>query len=147
MISRRSASGALARYLQAHHLAAAAALERHLEFPHEVFGLVLHFEIAVAKHAEGAMALGAVSREHPVKMQQQQFLEWQIPHFPRAGQRHETPDLVRNGQQGAQAAIVGAPLELQRQRKALARDEGKRMCRVDRQWRQDREDIVEKLVQ
>ena len=45
------------RYLQPHHLAPAAAFQRHLEFAHQILGLVLDLKIAVAQHAEAAVTL------------------------------------------------------------------------------------------
>ena len=49
--------------LDADHLAAAPALQRAFEQAHQVFGLFLHLDIAVADDAESARALDLVAGE------------------------------------------------------------------------------------
>ena len=52
------------------HAAAAPALQRALEGPHEILGLFLDLDVAVAHHAEQAMRRPARSREQAVEEQQ-----------------------------------------------------------------------------
>ncbi len=49
--------------LEPDHRAAAAALERGLEQPHQVFGLFLDLDVGVADDAERALPLHRVARE------------------------------------------------------------------------------------
>ena len=43
--------------LEADHVAAAAALQRRLVRAHQILGFLLDLDVAVAQHAEGALAL------------------------------------------------------------------------------------------
>ncbi|EKD60760.1 MAG: hypothetical protein ACD_54C00565G0001 [uncultured bacterium] len=90
--------------------------------------------------------VGIAGKQH-VQMQQQQFFQRQeamLAVFPR--QRHKPRNLLRNRQQRFQRAVIGFPLQLQRQRKPGVRDKRKRMRRVDRQGRQHREHLVQKVI-
>ena len=49
------------------HRAAAAALERGLEQPHQIFGLFLDLDFGVADDAERALPLDGVAREQPAE--------------------------------------------------------------------------------
>ena len=85
--------------LKPHHLAPAAALERGFEFAHQVFGLFLDLQIAVAQHAEQAGPRQFVARKQRPDMQAQQVFERQEPHLPLGGgQADEAVDLAGNGQ-------------------------------------------------
>ncbi len=89
--------------------------------------------------------VGIAGEQHP-QMQEQQVLQRQKPMLARlAGQGHEPRDLLRDRQQRLQRAAVRQPLQLQRQGKARVRDERERMRRVDRQGRQHRKDVVQKM--
>jgi hypothetical protein len=81
MIRRRRFSGARRGNLQPDHLAAATAFQRGLEFADKVLGLVLDLKVAVAQHAEGAMAAVGIAGEQHGQMQQQQFLQRQEAAF------------------------------------------------------------------
>ena len=48
--------------LEADHVAAAAALQRRLVGAHQILGFLLDLDVAVAQHAEGALALDRRSR-------------------------------------------------------------------------------------
>jgi hypothetical protein len=63
--------------LQPDHLAAAAALQRRLELAHEVLGLLLDLEVAVAQHPERAHAERRVAGEEPVEEDLEQALQRQ----------------------------------------------------------------------
>ena len=61
--------------LDADHRTAAAALQRRLEEAHQIFGLFLDLDIAVADEAERAGALDLVAREQLADEQADRFLE------------------------------------------------------------------------
>lgn len=71
--------------LQPDHVAAAAALQRGLELAHQILGLVLELEVAVAQHPEGAVADIAIAGEQPRQIHQQQVFQPQEPLPPAAG--------------------------------------------------------------
>ena len=75
-------------------------------------------------------------------MQQQHFFELDEPVLSiAAGQFDEAVDLLRNGQQRLQGALVADAFQLQRQAKAHVGDEGEGVRRVDRQRREHRENL------
>ncbi len=125
--------------LQPDHLAPPPPLQRGFKLAHQILGLVLQFQVAVAQHAEGTMAqIDIAGKQHP-QMQKQQFLQRQKPVLTRpCGQGYEARDLLGDRQQRLQGAPVAAALQLQRQAKACVGDEGKGMRRVDGQRRQQR---------
>ena len=65
------------RDLEPHHLAPPAPLERHLEFAHQILGLFLDFQIAVAQHPEAAMRNPPVAWEQAVEIHQQELFQRQ----------------------------------------------------------------------
>ena len=128
-----------------HHLAAAAPFQRHLEFAHQVFGLFLDFQVAVAQDAEFEIGFQLVAGKQAFDFQQQQLFQRQEPVLAGiGGQAHEAADLGRDRQQRLQAALVAAALQFQRQRVSGVRDEREGMRRVDGQRRQHRKNLVEK---
>ena len=80
------------------------------------------------------------------QMQQQQLFQRQKAVLARlCGQRHEARDLLRDRQQRLQRAAVAAALQLQRQAKAGVGDEGKGMCRVNRQRGEQRKHLGQEM--
>ncbi len=134
------------RHLHPHDLAAAAAFERGLELAHEVFGLVLDLEIAVAQDAEGTVAHYPIAGEKLADVQDQEFLKWQEAVAAFRGERDEAVDLRRNRQKRAQGALVERALELECEGKAFVRDEREGVGGVHRQRREDRKDLVEEHI-
>ena len=55
--------------LKPDHAAAPALLERRLEQPHQILGLFLDFEIAVADDAERALPLHVVTGKEPARVE------------------------------------------------------------------------------
>ena len=140
----RSARG----HLEPDDLAAAAALQRGLEFAHEVLGFLLDLEVAVTQHAEGAEAEPGVAGEQPVEEDLEEPLERKIPDLSLGPGReaHHARDLVRHRQQRLEHRVVLFAAQLQAHRKAAVGDEGERMRRVDGEGRQDREDLLEEVA-
>ena len=139
----RSAS----RDRQAHDFTPTPPFERHLEFPHEVFGLILDLDIAVAQHAEPEMVAQLVAGKQPVEMQQEHVLKEQEPLCTVAtGQGHEPRHLRRDRQKGLQSGAILASFQLQREAVSVVRDKRERVCRINGQRRQHREDLVEEDV-
>ena len=133
--------------LEPDHLSPPAALQGGFKLAHQIFGLVLYLQIAVAQHAEGAMAAIRIAGEEHAQMQKQQLFQRQKAMLPRLrGQGHESRDLLGDGQQRLQAALVAAAFQFQRKAKAGVGDEGKGMRRVNRQGRQHREDIGHEML-
>ena len=132
---------------QADHLAAAAALQRGLELAHQVLGLLLDLEVAVAQHPEGAEPEHDVAGEEAVEEHLEQRLERQEPDLPLRARRqpHEARHLRRHRQQRLERGVVGGALELQPHGEAAVGDEREGVRRVDGERRQDREDLLEEV--
>ena len=127
-----------------------APLERGFELAHEILGLFLKFQVAVAKNLERALLGDLVPGKYSADLFKQQLLQGQKPHlaFRSIPQANETVYLLRNGKQGLQCPAVIAPSQTQCERKAFVRNEREGVRRVDRQRRQHGEDAVdEHLVQ
>ncbi len=134
--------------LQPDHRAAPAPLERGLEQAHEILGLFLDFQIAVADHAERALRLDRIAGEQFLDMGQNDRVE---QHQPRAARRRvrqadEAVDLARHAHQRLHARAGDGMDEIERQRQPEIGDEGERMGRIDRQRRQDRKDVQEEMI-
>ena len=131
---------------QADHLAAPPPLQRRFKLAHQVLGLILDLQVAVAQHAEGAMAqIDIAGKQHPQMQKQQLFQRQKAVLAGLGGQRHKARNLLRDRQQRLQRAAVAAALQLQRQAKAGVGDEGKGMRRVDGQRRQQRKHRCQKM--
>ncbi|MGX1076834.1 hypothetical protein AB7M45_007444 [Bradyrhizobium elkanii] len=135
--------------LEPDHRPAAAALERGLEQANEVFGLFLDFEFGVPDDSECALALDGVAGEQAADEQTGCLLQRDQPRrsaFLGGGDADEAVDLAGHADQRVHRLAVGDPRQLQRHREAEIRDERERMRRVDRQRRQQREDVVEEVI-
>ncbi len=121
-----------------------AALQRRLEFAHQILGLVLDLQIAVAQHAKGAMADVAIAGKQAGQVHHQQVFQPQEPLAAR--QRDEPGDLLGDGQQCLHPPPVAFARQLQRQRKTGIGDKGERMGRVDGQRRQHRKHLVHEMT-
>ena len=125
------------------HRAAPAALEHGLELAHQVFGLFLDFDVAVADDAEGALPLHRVAGEQPADEQAGRLLERDDPQRAvarRARQADEALDLVGHADQRVHRLAVARARKLQRDGEAEIGDERERMRRVDGERRQHRKD-------
>src|SRR3546814_19729794 len=58
---------------QPDHRATAAPLQRALELAHEILGLFLHLDVAVAQHPEGAARFHLEAGEQLIEVEPQQF--------------------------------------------------------------------------
>ena len=123
-------------------VAAAAALQRALEQQHEIFGLLLDLDVAVADQAEEAALDHLVAGEQARQEDRDQLFQRQEADAA-ARQAHEAVDLRRQRQQRHQRPLVVLALQLEDRREAAVGDERERVRRVDRQRRQDREDLVD----
>ena len=134
--------------LEPDHRPAPPPLQRGLEQPHQIFGLFLDFQFGVADDAERALALDDVAGEQPADEQAGGLLQRDQPHRAvlAGGQPDEAVDLAGHADQRVHRLAVGDPRQLQRDGEAEARDERERMRRIDRQRRQQREDVVEEMI-
>ncbi len=135
--------------LEPDHRAAAAALERGLEQADEVFGLFLDFEFGVPDDAECALALDGVAGEQPPDEQAGGLFERDQPRrraFLGGGDADEAVDLAGHADQRVHRLAVGDPRQLQRHGEAEIRDEREGVRGVDRQRRQQREDVAEEVI-
>ena len=134
--------------LEPDHRSAAAALQRGLEQADQIFGLFLDFEFGVADDAERALALDRIAGEQPADEQPGGLLQRDQPHHAvlAAGHADEAVDLAGHADQRVHRLAVGGARKLQRDGEAEARDEREGMGRIDRERRQQREDVVEEVV-
>ena len=138
----------LAVELDADHRAAAAALQRGLEQAHQILGLFLDLDIAVADDAERAGALDLVAGEQLADEQADRLFERDEADTRalRSGRRMKRFERRRQAQQRRHLLAVLAVAQLQRHREAEIGDERERMRRVDRQRRQHRKDLLLEMV-
>ena len=129
---------------QPDHDATATAAERSLELAHQILGLFLQIQIAVAQQPERTHRLDLVTREDHRHEKLQQIFQWQEPDHTclRIRQTHEPAQLMRDGQQRLQRVTIRLPFQFQHQRKFTVRDKREGMRGVDRNGRQDRKDLV-----
>ncbi len=126
-------------------VAAAAALERALVEQHQVLGLFVDLDVAVADQPEHRLLDHLVAREQARQVDVDQILERQEADRS-TRQADETVDLRRQGQQRHQRPAIVAALQLQDRREAAVGNERKRMRRIDGERRQDREDLVDEIL-
>ena len=129
--------------------AAAAALERGLEQPHQIFGLFQDLHVGVADDAEAPTALHRVAGKQLADEQAGDGLDRDQPHRPPAaacGRR--TKRSIRFGMRIS--AFIALPslarASCKRDRKSEIGNEREGMRRIDRQRRQQRKDVGEKIV-
>ena len=132
---------------QLDHLAAPPPLQRRLELAHQVLGLLLDLEVAVAQHPEGAVPEHRVAGEELAEEHLEQRLERQEADLPLRPLRqpHEARHLRRHRQQRLEHGVVRLAPELQPHGEAAVGDERERMRRVDGERRQDREHLLEEV--
>ena len=130
---------------QADDRAAASTLERGFEQPHQILRLLQNLDVTIANDPERPHAAQLETREDPVEEHGDAFLEQDEPLIT-AGQADETLDLSRQGQEADHQPVVARPVKLQRFGQPEIRDERERVCRIDGEWSQDREDRGHKPV-
>ncbi len=97
---------------------AAAPFQRAFEQPHQVFGLFLDFDVAVANDAEAAVSGDLVAGEELIDEGEDDLLEQheaQRPVGPRVWQLDEAVDAVGKTHQRVHRPMLADALELQRQ--------------------------------
>ena len=135
--------------LQPDDRSAAASLKRAFVKAHEVFRLLLDLDVAVADDSKGALAQHFVAWKQQADERDDQSVERHKPrdHAERTvGQPHEPLDAAGDAHERAHRSAVLRIEQLERQREAEIGDEGKRMRRIDRQRRQDREDMLKEVL-
>ena len=129
--------------------AAPAPLERGFEHPHQVFGFFEDFDFGVADDAKRTDALHGVAGKQLADEQARGCLDRDQPHFAAVAavrQPHETLDAVRHADQRIHRLAVLGARKLQRDREAKVGNERERMRRIDRERRQQRKDVGEKVI-
>ena len=128
-------------------MAAAAALERRLIERDEILGFLLHLDIAVAQHAEGAVAARQEARKQPRQEHADHRLDAneadRCRPSARRGIERRQPDeagqLARDRQQRVHGGAVALAPQLDADREPLVLDEGEGMRRIDRDRGQNRQ--------
>ena len=131
------------------HQAAAAALERGLEQPHQVFGLFEDFQFGVADDAERADPLHRIAGEQLADEQAGRAFDRDQPDcsaFAGLRQPHESLDAVRHADERVHRLAVLGARQLQGHREAEIGNERERMRRIDRERRQQRENVREEII-
>ena len=131
------------------HRAAAAALERGLEQPHQVFGLFLDLDLGVADDAERALPLHRIAGEQLADEQAGHAFDRDQAHFAAVAglrQADEALDPVRHADERIHRLAVPGARQLQGDGEAEIGNERERMRRIDGERRQQREDMGEKMI-
>ena len=131
------------------HRTAAAAFERGLEQPHQIFGLFEDFQFRVADDAERAQPLYRVTREQLVDEQAGRAFDRNEPRFARVAglrQTDEPVDAVRHADQRIHRPAVSHARKLQGNREAEIGNERERVRRIDGERRQQRKNVREKEI-
>ena len=134
-------------HLQPDHAAATTSLQRAFKEANEVFGLFLQLKIAVPDHAEIALPEHAITGKQAARLLRYQRLQRHKPRDVIAciGQADEALNLLRQTHKRVQALAVGLIRQSERDGETKIGDEGKRMRWINRQRRQDRENLGEKI--
>ena len=136
--------------LEPDHRAPAPLLQRRFEQAHEILGLFLHLDLAVAQHAERALAPDPVAWEQARHENADHGFEPDEPDRALAPSARRQLDEARELRGDRHQSVHGAqrPLahELEPQREAEIGNEGKRMRGVDGDRREHREDVAEEMV-
>ena len=123
--------------------------QRAFEQPHQVFGLFFDFDVTVTDDAEAAVAGHLVARKKLADEGEDDLFEQHEARWPgpaRLRQFDEAIDARRETHQCIHGPMFSVALELKRKSEAEVGNEWERMRRVDRQRRQHREDIEEKII-
>ena len=128
--------------------AAPAALEHGLERAHQVFGFFLDFQVGIPDHAEGALPLDRIARKQLGDEQRGDLLQRDQARgaVRRRGQADEAVDLLRKADQRVHRFPVAGAHEMERQGEAEIGNEREGMGGVDRERRQNREDVAQEMV-
>ncbi len=125
---------------------AAAAFQRAFKEAHQIFGLFLHLDIAIADDAERAGTANGIAGIEPVNEQTDHILERDVADgvlFIR--QPHEAVERRRQAQKRRHRLAAVDAVQLQAHGKAEIGNEGERVRRIDGERRQHREHAFLKL--
>ena len=135
--------------LQSNNGTAPATLQRGFEQAHEVFRLLLDFEVGIADHPEGALAVDPITREQAADEQADGILQRDEPCASGFGivdrQADVAVDLRGHADEGDHL-LAARRGEFQHQREAEIGNEGERMRRIDGQRREHREHVGEEII-
>ena len=126
-----------------------AALQRAFEQPHQVFGLFLDLDVEIADDAERSLPLDRVTRKQLRDEQTGCLLQRDHPYDIAVGlcwKADEPLDLLRHADERVHRPAVAGAREMEGDRKAEIGNERKRMRRIDRERRQNREDVLQEVV-
>ena len=135
--------------LEPDHRAAPPELQRAFVEAHQVLGLLLDLDVAVADDPKTALPDDAKARKQQAAEGDDGLLqrdEAVRAAAQRLRQLHQPLDAVREPHQRAHRPPVVDMGELQRQREAEVGDERERMRGVDRERRQQREDMQQEMI-
>ena len=141
--------------LKADHRAAPPLLERRLIKQHQVLGLFLDFQVAVPQHPERALTAHRVSRKQPRDEQADHRFQTNEPNalivvggsvLAARWQADKPAELARDRHQRVHGAVVFGAVEIETERKAHVWNKRERMGRIDRDRRQHRKDMIEKIA-
>ena len=125
-------------------------LSAEFEQPDQVLGLLLDLEVAVAEHTERALASHPVAREQPGNEDADDRLQPDEADrffgFALARQADEADKLGRDRHECVHGAERPLAHQLKSEREAEIRDEGKGMGGIDRDRRQHRKEMREKML-
>ena len=131
------------------HRSAAAAFERRLEQPHQILGFFENFQFRVADDTKRADAFHHIAGKQFVDEKAGRAFDRDQPHLAIAGvlrQPHEPLDAVGHADERVhRSAVLGAG-KLQRDREAEIGNERERVRRIDRERREQREDVREEII-
>ncbi|PAV67574.1 hypothetical protein WR25_22199 [Diploscapter pachys] len=131
--------------LQPDHAAATAALDRIGEVADEILGLFIDLDIAVAQHAERRSTDQRVSGKQHIGEALEQRLDRHIARNL-ARQAYEARRAGGDHHQLAHRLAVRIANDVEHHRQPLVRDERKRVRRIERLGRQDREDLFAEML-
>ena len=132
-----------------HRAAPAAALDGGAEIAHQVFGFVFHLDVAVAQHAEDAVAEDLEAGKHLVGEFGHQLFDGDVDGLfaPFAlGHAHEARRAAGDEDHLDQLALALAALQAEQHAHPAARDEGERMRGVDGLRGDERQDVGLEIV-
>src|SRR5690242_5235519 len=130
--------------------AATPALQRGFEQAHQILGLLLHLDVAVAQYPERALAPHAIAWEQPRhEDSDHSFKPDEADRFlglALARQTDEPGELRRDGHESMHGAQRAFAHKLEPKREAEIGNEWKRVGWIDRDRRQHRKDVVKKVL-
>src|SRR5262245_5494732 len=134
--------------LEPDHRSAPALFQRRFKQPHEVFGLFFDFNLGVADGAECSLPFCRVAWKESADEQRCRFFQRDQSNnmISAAGELDEPFYLLRHADERIHRLAVFAAGELQGDGESQIGYEREWMCRIDRERRQQRKDVSEKVV-